>query len=66
MMILGMGNRLCKNGLLDEYKEQNKCNKAECFPCKITPRRLLLNLQNIFTNKRENMRIINGGMDRTL
>ena len=28
--------RLCKNGLLDEYKEQNKCKKAECFACNIS------------------------------
>ena len=42
--------RLCKNGLLDEYKEQNKCNKAECFSSNTTRRRLLVNLQNSLTN----------------
>ena len=27
--------KLCKNGILDEYKEQNKCNEAECLACNI-------------------------------
>ena len=43
--------RLCKNGLLEEYKEQNKCNKAECFACNITTTRLLYILIRIYSNQ---------------
>ena len=32
--------RLCKNGLLDECNEQNKCNKTDFFAGNITTRRL--------------------------
>ena len=42
--------RLCKNGLLDEYKEKHECKKSECFSCNLTTKRLLTSLQNILTN----------------